>query len=90
MTHVIATFILTTIFTLTNGEEYINFGDTYQSYEQCMKQAAVQNRAMRDDIASCTGGACVLKKAVADCVNSNDIEEIIDPQEIEWEVRQAS
>jgi hypothetical protein len=88
MTNVIATFVLTTIFTLTNGEEYAHFGDTYQSYEQCMKQAEIQNKAMAEDIAACTGEACALKKAVADCVNTNDIEEVLDPQEIEWSVRQ--
>lgn len=87
MTSTIATpifWMLTTAFTLTDGTEYIAFGDTYQDYELCMKQAAVQNRALRDDIAACTGDACVLKKAVADCVNTNDIEEIIEPEEINW------
>ena len=88
MTNVIATFVLVTVFTLTNGEEYAHFGDTYQDYGQCMQQATLQNKAMAEDIAACTGEACALKKAVADCVNTNDIEEVIDPQEIEWEVRQ--
>ena len=90
MTNVIATgiWMVVTIFTLTNDEEYAHFGDTYQDYGQCMQQATLQNKAMAEDIAACTGEACALKKAVADCVNTNDIEEVLDPQEIEWEVRQ--
>lgn len=90
MTSIIATpviWIMATAFVLTDGTEYIAFGDTYQSYEQCMKQAAVQNSAMKDDIAACTGDACVLKKAVADCVNVDDIEEVVEPEEIQWSKR---
>ena len=89
MTNVIATglWMVVTIFTLANEEEYAHFGDTYQSYEQCMQQATLQNKAMAEDIAACTGEACALKKAVADCVNTNDIEEVIEPEEIQWSKR---
>lgn len=80
-------WIMATAFTLTDGTEYIAFGDTYQDYEQCMKQAAVQNGAMAEDIAACTGGTCVLKKAAADCVNVDDIEEVVEPEEIQWSKR---
>lgn len=80
-------WIMATAFTLTDGNEYIAFGDTYQDYEICMKQAELQNRAMAEDIAACTGGTCVLKKAVADCVNVDDIEEVVEPEEIQWSKR---
>lgn len=90
MTSLIASapiWILTTAFTLTSGDEYIAFGDSYQNYELCMKQAELQNKAMAEDIGACTGGACVLKKAVADCVNTDDIEEVVEPEEIEWSTK---